>query len=156
MLSEEKKQLWGLIKKAYEIDSMLPMEHPSRYHSFLGKMVVIPDDERSREDVLADIESFKRQIMPEEYDEWYQIMSKMLIALTPVHRKIFELRAKNYGWKKVATTLYKLKLTERTLHRATLDRLFNQGLSLILKDKSVCDILRQNSMRQNHKKVVYI
>lgn len=135
MKIETREELWEVIKKAYEIDGLLPIEKPSNYGCLLGKMVVIPDDERSPQDVLEDINNLKSSIMQADYDLWFSMMSKMVRLLTPTQRKVLELRAKNYGWKRIGKLLKDKGYTDRLLHRATLWRIYERSLDKLMGKK---------------------
>lgn len=133
MRLKTKKDVEKIIQKAFEIDNSLPNVKPSSYHSLLGKLIIIPDDERSADDVLEDLNHFKQQVLTEDYDLWFAVMSAFLTELSPIERKIAELRAKRKGWKSISKKLKELSLSERELHRSTLWRFYDDALEKLLK-----------------------
>jgi len=129
---ENKKELEEKLRKFFEVDRALPKVVPSLPVSLIGKMIVIPDDERSIEDILEDADRFKSFLTTEDialYDavaEWFKLVHGL-------NRAVVIKRCMGKGWKRIAKELVKDGHSYRYLHRATLWRHFNEGLEEILK-----------------------
>lgn len=128
----DKKELEDMIRKAFEIDAVLPKVKPQNVSSLLGNMVSIPDDERSPQDVLEDMAHKSKIAMAEDIKLWYMVMTEWMPFLSDIQRRVIELRIKGYGWKRIAKILYDAKVSERYLYRTTLWRIYQSGINQLL------------------------
>lgn len=117
-----------IIRRAFEIDAVMPRVKPQELNSMIGKVVVIPDDERSHQDVLEDVSCKIDIVMAEDVKLWYMVMTEWMPRLTRLQRKIIELRVKGFGWKRIGRTLHDAKISERYLYRTTLWRIYKSGI----------------------------
>jgi hypothetical protein len=122
-----------IIRRAFEIDAVLPRVKPQTISSILGNMVIIPNDERSHQDVLEDIEHRGEVVLSDDVKLWYNVMTEWMPKLTPVQRKVIELRVKGMGWKRIGKILYDGKISERYLYRTTLWRIYRSGMEDLAK-----------------------
>ena len=130
----DKKGVEEAIRKAFEIDKVLPKVKPQTVNSVLGNLVIIPDDERSADDVLDDIAHKSEVVMAEDIKLWYMVMTDWMPRLTAIQRKVIELRVKGIGWKRIGKILYDAKISERYLYRTTLWRIYKSGIDDLLTD----------------------
>ena len=117
-----------IIRRAFEIDAVLPRVKPQELNSMIGKVVVIPDDERSHQDVLEDVAGKIDIVMAEDVKLWYMVMTEWMPKLTRIQRKVIELRVKGMGWKRIGKIIYDGKISERYLYRTTLWRIYKSGI----------------------------
>lgn len=117
-----------VIRRAFEIDAVLPRVKPQELNSMIGKVVVIPDDERSHQDVLEDVACKIDIVMAEDVKLWYMVMTEWMPKLTRIQRKVIELRVKGMGWKRIGKIIYDGKISERYLYRTTLWRIYKSGI----------------------------
>lgn len=103
---------------------------PSSPKDSLGKNVVIPDDERSHEDIIEDIEHNKAMEHPEVvelvYDKW-------LLELAEDERAVVLLRCRPMGWKRVGRVIVKMGIFDRQYSTKHLRRIFNTGIDKIVR-----------------------
>lgn len=127
------KQIEEAIRRAFEVDRILPKTSPKSGGSLLGRLSVIPDTERSLEDVLEDVEKNWHNLTNEDVSLWYDVMSNWLPRLSTPRRQIVKKRCSGKGWKRIARELHESGITDRTLDRTTLWRIFQKGLEDILR-----------------------
>ena len=128
----DKKGVEEAIRKAFEIDKVLPKVKPQTVNSLLGNLVIISDDERSADDVLEDIAHKSEVVMAEDIKLWYMVMTDWMPRLTAIQRKVIELRVKGLGWKRIGNILCDAKISERYLYRTTLWRIYKSGIDDLL------------------------
>ena len=96
----------------------------------VGKNIAIPDDERSHEDILEDIEHNKAMEHPEVVE---QVFDKWLDILTDREKDIVLLRCRPMGWKRVSKVAYKMGIFDRQYSSQQLRRIFNGALDKIVR-----------------------
>lgn len=121
------KEVEAKIRRAFEIDKVIPFPRPKDAQCLLGKMVIISDNDRSVEDMQADAEH-RVALTSEDWQLWSMVMFDWMPKLVGVQRYVVKYRCRGMGWKRIARTLYEKELTHRTLDRTTLWRIFSQGL----------------------------
>lgn len=94
----------------------------------VGKNIAIPDDERSHEDILEDIEHNKAMEHPEVVD---QVFDEWLDILDDREKEIVLLRCRPMGWKRVARVAEKMGITDRQYSSQQLRRIFTKALEKI-------------------------
>lgn len=119
------KEVEAKIRRAFEIDKVLPFPRPKSAECLLGRLVVIPNTERSFEDIAEDA---KYIITQEDWDLWHEVMFEWMPKLHGVQRAVVKYRCCGMGWKRIAKMLYDKEFTHRTLDRSTLWRIFAHGL----------------------------
>lgn len=122
-----RKEVEKTIRRAFEIDRMLPYPRPENAKCFLGKLVVIPDTERSFEDIKEDGEK-RIYITSDDYNNWELVMTEWMPKLHGAQRAVVKYRCCGMGWKRIARTLKEKQFTHRELGRTTLWQMFNHGL----------------------------
>ena len=127
------KEVEETIRKAVEIDRMLPSIKPRSGGSLLGRMIVIPDNERSLDDVLADVERNRNNITREDIALWYHVLTVWIPPLDSLQREIVKLRCSGMGWKRIGKHLAEHRFSDRVLYRTTLWRIFREALEAILR-----------------------
>lgn len=121
------KEVEKTIRRAFEIDRMLPYPRPENAKCYLGKFMVIPDN-RPLEDMKED--DYKSvYITKEDIEVWEMVMTEWMPRLHGMQRAVVKYRCCGMGWKRIATTLENKKITHRVLDRSTLWRCFQQGLN---------------------------
>lgn len=125
-----RRELEEMIRRFYQVDRLLPPVLPAPIRSELARYIIIPDDERSPEDVLADID---RRTTSEDFEVWDNVGRWLCEVPWCLDKQIVCLRCQGRGWKKIAYVLQEKKYTDRFLHRASLWRHFNSGLDEMLK-----------------------
>ncbi len=126
------KEIEETIRKAFEIDRVLPKVSPTSGGSLLGRLSVIPDTERSLEDILEDVKNNWRNLTADDVTLWYEVMSNWLPRLYGLRRQVIKKRCSGKGWKRIARELKQSGATDREFDRTTLWRIFNKGLEDIL------------------------
>ena len=119
------KEAEQIVRRAFEIDRALPFPRPKGVECLLGKMVIIPNTERSFEDVAEDAKNIVTQ---EDFDLWHQVMFEWMPKLHGAQKAVVKYRCCGMGWKRIARMLYEKELTKRVLERTTLWRMFQHGL----------------------------
>ena len=130
---QNKKELEDTIRKFFEIDRALPKVVPAQPASFIGKMIVIPDTERSLEDINEDIKRNRCFLTREDLQLWENV-NAWFKGIKGLNRYVVIKRCQGKGWKRIAKELVREGHAYRYLHRATLWRHFNEGLEEILKN----------------------
>ena len=126
------KEVEAAIRRAFEVDRILPAVRPGNSGSLLGKMIIIPDMERSLEDLIEDSEKDRHNLTREDLELWRVVMSEWLPSLRGAEREVVKCRCSGMGWKRTARRLVQKKLADRELDRTTLWRKFKSGLEDIL------------------------
>ncbi len=121
------------IRRAFDVDKMLPKVGPSSSGSLLGRLMVIPDDQRSYQDVLEDLRNDRRNLTTDDIELWWTVMCGYLTKISGIEHEVVKLRCAGMGWKRIAKRLVEGEFSERMLHRATLWRFFRRGLEDILR-----------------------
>ena len=126
---EQRYDVEQTIRRAIYVKRRLDHQQlPSQPKDSLGKNVIIPDDERSHEDILEDIEHNKAMEHPEVveqvFDQWLEILSDR-------EKDIVLLRCRPMGWKRVARVAEKMGVTDRQYSSQQLRRIFNGALDRI-------------------------
>lgn len=96
----------------------------------VGKNIQIPDDERSHEDILEDIEHNKAMEHPEVVE---QVFDKWLDILTDREKDVVLLRCRPMGWKRVSKVAYKMGVFDRQYSSQQLRRIFYGALDKIVR-----------------------
>lgn len=118
------------IKKAIYIKNRIDhREYPAGAKDPIGLNCIIPDDERSHEDILEDIEHNKAMNHPELVDE---VFGKWFSVLDDREREVVKLRCKPMGWKKVSRILESIGVVDRQYSDKHLRRIFNGALDRII------------------------
>lgn len=126
------KHMEEIIHRAFEVDRLLPPVYKKQRGCLLGTLIIIPDDLRSPEDVLADI---RERVNSEELKLWEKVMIDWLPALRPMERRIVIKRSNHMGWKRIARELYQEKLAFREFDRSTLWRIYTKAFEKISEIK---------------------
>jgi hypothetical protein len=121
-----RKEVEKTIRRAFEIDRILPYPRPENAKCYLGKLVVIPDN-RSIDDIKED-DDRRAFITTEDVEIWEMVMTDWMPRLHGVQRAVVKYRCCGMGWKRIALTLADKKITHRVLDRSTLWRCFQHGL----------------------------
>jgi hypothetical protein len=132
MKPSDKKELEEIIRRAFEIDKILPNVIPQPPTSLIGKMIVIPDTERSIEDINEDVQRNRALLNSDDVALWEEV-NEWFKGIDALNRAVVIKRCQGKGWKRIAKELVKEGRTYRYLHRATLWRHFNEGLEEILR-----------------------
>jgi hypothetical protein len=127
-----RQELEELLRRAFEIDRMLPKVGLKNPTSILGQLVVIPDDERSLEDIQEDWEHARERITSADMELWEEA-NKWLGTIRGIKWAVVKKRCQGMGWKRIASYLVKKEFADRHLHRATLLRYFYDGLDEIVR-----------------------
>ncbi len=125
------KEVEAAIRRAFEVDRILPAVRPGNSGSLLGKMIIIPDMERSLEDLIEDSEKDRHNLTREDLELWRVVMSEWLPRLEAKNRIVVKYRCQGRGWKKVSQCLVKEGICQRELSRQSLLGLFKEGLQQI-------------------------
>lgn len=128
---KDRKELEEILRRAFEIDRTLPNAIPSPPSSLIGKMIVIPDTERSLEDINEDMKHNRSLLTAEDIELWENV-NEWLKGIEEVNRFVVIKRCQGFGWKKIGILLAKKNLTMRVMERTTLWRYFKEGLDEIL------------------------
>ena len=127
-----RKELEDALRRAFEIDRMLPRVAPKHPTSTLGQMVVIPDDERSVEDLQEEWEAARERVTAADMELW-EAANKWLCTIRGIRWAVVKKRCQGMGWKRIAGYLVRKEYADRHLHRATLLRYFYEGLDEIVR-----------------------
>lgn len=119
-----RKEVEEIIRRAFEVDRMLPYPKPKRPQCPIGKMVIIPDTRN-----VGDIDPKEfDHITQEDMRIWDMVMFDWMPLLHGAQKAVVKYRCCGMGWKRIARTLEEKKITYRVLDRTTLWRMFQQGL----------------------------
>lgn len=119
-----RKEVEETIRRAFEVDRMLPNPKPKRPQSPLGKMVIIPDTRN-----VGDIDPKEFDcVSKEDMEIWELVMFEWMPQLKGAQRYVVKFRCCGMGWKRIARTLEERKITYRVLDRTTLWRMFQHGI----------------------------
>lgn len=129
---ETTKEVEEMIRRAFEVDRILPPVVKRSGGSLLGSMVVIPDTLRSLEDLAEDAARDWRNLSDEDLRIWWMVCADWLPKLKSPFREIVKKRCQGKSWKRISRELYHEKTTNRELERTTLWRSYNEGLCKIL------------------------
>lgn len=125
------KDLEMALRRAFEIDRMLPKVCPKPTGTIIGKMIIIPDDERSYEDIIEDIERNRRNLSMEDIELW-ENATLWMQKIYGIRYGVVKKRCQGMGWKRIARYCVEKKYSDRMLHRSTLLRYFYDGLDQIV------------------------
>lgn len=129
---ENRKELEEALRRFFEIDRALPSVMPKNPKSLIGKMIVIPDTERSIEDINEDMQRNRGLLTAEDLLLW-EVSNIWMGYASEKNRVVVKLRCGGMGWKKISRELVKMNLCERNVTRMTLYRWFITGLDEILR-----------------------
>lgn len=119
-----RKEVENIIRRAFEIDRVMPFPRPKYPTSLIGKMIVIPDNR-----AFTDVESHEAErYTAEDIALWEMVMNEWMPLLHGAQKAVVKYRCCGMGWKRIARTLEEKKYTYRILDRTTLWRMFQQGL----------------------------
>lgn len=121
-----RKEVEQKIRRAFEIDRLLPYPRPDNAKCYLGKLVVIPDC-RPIEDIKEDDER-RVFLTSDDYNNWEMVMTEWMPKLHGAQRAVVKYRCSGMGWKRIARMLKEKDITHREFDRTTLWRIFNHGL----------------------------
>lgn len=127
-----RNELETALRRAFEIDRMLPKVALKTPASPLGQLVVIPDDERSIEDLQEDWEKARERVNSADMELWEEA-NKWLQTIHGIKWAVVKKRCQGMGWKRIAGYLVKKEYADRHLHRTTLLRYFYEGLDEIVR-----------------------
>lgn len=128
-----RKELEILLRKFFDIDKRLPrVGHNKGTDSPLWKFVIIPDDYRSPEDVLEDLDIVKVPVTADDLEIW-EICNHFLVLISGIGREVVIKRCQGMGWKRIAGHLVKRGFSKKRLSRQILWRYFSEGLDEILR-----------------------
>ena len=127
-----RQELEEMIRRAFDVDRILPPAFNARMKGCsLSNLIVVPDDERSPEDVLEDLADSRMNITREDLALWQEVMFKWLPVLNGIEREVVKCRCRGMGWKRIGKHLSERSLSDRGLSRTTLWRIFVSGLERI-------------------------
>lgn len=127
-----RKELEELLRRAFEIDRLLPKVAPKYPTSPLGQMVIIPNDERSIEDQQEDMDAAHERPTRADMELW-ETANTWMQKIHGIRWAIVKKRCQGFGWKRIAGYLVRKEYADRHLHRATLLRYFYEGLDEIVR-----------------------
>ena len=129
---QSRKELEEALRRFFEIDKVLPAVKPSNPKSLIGKMIVIPDTERSIEDINEDFKH-KITLTAEDIILWETANDWLCLIKNRQNRAVVQKRCMGKGWKRISRELCKEGHTQRQLHRVSLWRNFSDGLDEIIR-----------------------
>ena len=129
---QNRKELEEALRRFFEIDRVLPSVKPSNPKSLIGKMIVIPDTERSIEDINEDFKH-KITLTAEDIILWEVANEWICLIKNKANRAIVQKRCMGKGWKRISRELCREGYTQRQLHRVSLWRNFIDGLDEIIR-----------------------
>lgn len=129
---ENRKELEEALRRFFEIDKVLPSVRPSNPKSLIGKMIVIPDTERSIEDINEDCKRYIT-LTSEDIILWQVANDWICLIKNILHRDVVKKRCMGKGWKRISRELCKEGKTLRELHRDTLWNYYRDGLDEIIR-----------------------
>jgi hypothetical protein len=119
-----RKEVEAIIRRAFEVDRVMPFPRPSNPQSLIGKMIVIPDTRAA-----TDVEEREYiRLTAEDITNWETVMFDWMPQLKGAQKAVVKYRCCGMGWKRIARTLQEKNFTFRTLDRSTLWRMFQHGL----------------------------
>ena len=128
-----RKELETALRRAFEIDRMLPKVAPKVPTSLIGQMIVIPDDERSIQDMQEEYEKARERLTAEDMELW-ESANTGLQTIRGIRWAVVKKRCQGMGWKRIGGYLVKKEYADRVLHRHTLLNYFYDGLNEILRN----------------------
>lgn len=131
-IPKNRKDLEQALRRAFEIDRMLPKVAPKFPQNPIGQMMVIPDDERSIEDMREEYEHVRERLSLADMDLW-EAANSWMQNIHGIRWAVVKKRCQGMGWKRIASYLVKREYTDRHLHRSTLLRHFYEGLDEIVR-----------------------
>jgi len=123
------RELEEMIRRFYRVDRLLPPVLPKRPQSELARFIIIPDNARSPEDVLCDIDN---TLCPEDLKVWDNVGRWLSEVPWCLDKQIVCLRCQGKSWRRIAKELKCRRTITRCFHRSTLLRHFHKGLGKIL------------------------
>ena len=126
------KELETMLRRAFEIDRMLPRVAPKNPTSPIGQMIVIPDDERSIQDMQEEYEQARGRLTQSDMELW-EAAIRWMQTIHGIRWAVVKKRCQGMGWKRIAGYLVKKEYADRVLHRHTLLNYFYSGLEEILR-----------------------
>ena len=127
-----RKELETMLRRAFEIDRMLPRVAPKNPTSPIGQMIVIPDDERSIQDMQEEYEQARGRLTQSDMELW-EAAIRWMQTIHGIRWAVVKKRCQGMGWKRIAGYLVKKEYADRVLHRHTLLNYFYSGLEEILR-----------------------
>lgn len=122
------REIESIISRAFEIDKRLPSVKPHTSGSLLSGQIVIPDTERSLEDLLEDERHSRLGLTNEDIKLWYKVMSDVLPKLPLKEGQVVKLRMYHISWKRISRKLKEHGVIQRELTRQHLWRIYSKGL----------------------------
>lgn len=127
-----REELKTALRRAFEIDRMLPRVAPKNPTSPIGQMIVIPDDERSIQDMQEEYERARERMTQADMELW-EAAIRWMRTIHGIRWAVVKKRCQGMGWKRIAGDLVKKEFTDRMLHRNTLLKYFYEGLDEIVR-----------------------
>lgn len=126
----DRYQIEQTIKQAIYVKNRLDhREYPMGVKNPIGRNIIIPDDERSHEDILEEKEHNNAMNHPEVVDvvfgQWFSVLDDR-------EREIVKLRCRPMGWKKVSRVAEQMAIVDRQYSSKQLRRIHNGALDRIL------------------------
>lgn len=120
------------IRKAFEVDRILPKVAPAKWGNVLGKYIQIPDDFRKYEDIYEDFNNSVSSIAKEDLKLWYDVMTA-IARLEERQRAVVKFRGFGMGWGTVAKKMRERGISYHYLSRTTLWRYYSDALKNLEK-----------------------
>lgn len=127
-----RKELETALRRAFEIDRMLPRVAPKNPTSPIGQMIVIPDDERSIQDMQEEYEQARGRLTQSDMELW-EAAIRWMQTIHGIRWAVVKKRCQGMGWKRIADYLVRKGFAYKHLHRNTLHRYFFDGLDEIIR-----------------------
>ena len=99
-----RQELEDMIRRAFDVDRRLPRVGHKGIESPIWKLVMIPDDERSPEDVLEDLAESRMNITREDLALW-ETVSGWMRLIHGIRRAVVKKRCQGMGWKRILLAL---------------------------------------------------
>lgn len=127
-----RNELETALRRAFEIDRMLPKVALKTPASPLGRLVVIPDDERSIEDLQEEYEQARGRLTQSDMELW-EAAIRWMQTIHGIRWAVVKKRCQGMGWKRIAGYLVKKGFASRRFSRQVMWRYFSEGLDEIVR-----------------------
>jgi|GEM_PF-3868856 hypothetical protein len=131
-MPRNRRDLEKALRRAFEVDRMLPKVGPKIPKTMIGKMIIIPDDDRSIEDLLEDADLERRSISRDDMELWIK-SNEWMQTISGLRYLVVKKRCQGMGWKRIAKYAEEKKAADRMFDRTTLWRIFVKGLDEIIR-----------------------